>query len=216
MKPVRTTALFLCMLSSSLLAGCSNAPPVSKPVLIYLHGRIIEDMGRNAVSERFGPYRFDEILRRFEEEGFRVQSEVRKRGTDPKKYGKKLASKIAKKIDEGHEASSITVVGASKGALIAMIASSELKNRSVNFVLMGNCNDWVKENYEIDLHGRVLSVFEKTDSVGGGSCGKIRNSSSGLSEFKEIEINTGLDHGFLFTPNKAWFVPVIEWARTTR
>jgi hypothetical protein len=35
----------------------------------------------------------------------------------------------------------------------------------------------------------------------------------GINEWKEIELNTGLKHGFLFRPIKEWVDPTIAWAK---
>ena len=33
-----------------------------------------------------------------------------------------------------------------------------------------------------------------------------------IKHFKEIELNTGMGHGFLFKPLKEWIEPTIKWA----
>ncbi len=220
-KFITVLALF-----SSFLLSCNQSQKTieskqivkdDKKYLYYLHGRIIEDMGaNNAVSERFGKYEYKKILKTFEKKDFEVISEARPRNTDVNDYSTKLANEIKSKIKSGVSPENITVVGASKGSLIAMLTSTKLANKKVNFVLMGNCNDWILENFEVNLHGRILSIYEKTDSVGGNSCKKIKQNSKGIKEYKEIEINTGLDHGFLYEPLKEWIEPTIKWAKFTK
>jgi len=34
----------------------------------------------------------------------------------------------------------------------------------------------------------------------------------GVSNFKEIELNTGMGHGFFFKPLKEWIKPAVKWA----
>lgn len=185
----------------------------SKNYLYYLHGRILEDLGVDkAVSERFGKYEYEKILKTFETANFKVISEARPRNTNVETYSNKLAKAIKEKIKSGISPKNITVVGASKGSLIAMLTSTKLSNKDIKFVLMGNCNDWILENYEIDLHGKILSIYEKSDTIGGNSCEKIRKVSKGISEFKEIQIDTKLDHGFLYKPLIEWIEPTISWA----
>jgi hypothetical protein len=185
-----------------------------KKYLFYLHGRIIEDQGaENAVSEKFGKYEYQKILKTFEDAGFQVISEARPKDTDADKYADKIVGEIKLLLEAETTAKQITVVGASKGSLIAQLISTRLANKSVNFVLMANCNKWVEENYQINLHGRILSIYEKSDTIGGNSCESIKNNSKGISEYKEIEINTKLDHGFLYKPLKEWVEPTISWAK---
>ena len=185
-----------------------------KQYIYYLHGRIIEDLGADkAISQRFGKYEYEKILKAFEEKGFEVISEARPQNTDVEKYSKKLAKQIKKQIKSGVLPQNITVVGASKGSLIAMLTSTKLANKNVKFVIMANCNEFVQKNFDINLHGKILSVYEKTDTVGGNSCEAIKADSKGITKYKEIKINTKLDHGFLFKPLKEWFEPAVNWAK---
>jgi len=220
---MKIIALFLISLSFSLTncgaedskrMDASLGEDANKPFLYYLHGRIIEDLGPdNALSERFGKYEYTKILKTFEDEGFNVISEPRPKNTDVEDYSKKVARQIREQIKNGVSPSKINVIGASKGSLIAMLISTNLKNKDVKFVIMANCNQFIQENYKINLHGKILSIYEKTDTVGGNSCEAIKTASTGISEFKEIRINTKLDHGFLFKPLKEWVEPAIDWAR---
>jgi|GEM_PF-6349199 len=40
---------------------------------------------------------------------------------------------------------------------------------------------------------------------------KIQNSSCYPMNYKDIEINTGMGHGFLFKLKNEWFLPTINW-----
>jgi hypothetical protein len=216
---------FILMLGLSLALVSCNTPEIksqnstssrvkNKKYLYHLHGRIIEDMGpEKAFSEKFGKYAYKEILKTFEDAGFEVISEARPKDTDVKKYSTRLTNKIKEQIKSGVPAENITVVGASKGSLIAMLTSTKLANKKVKFVIMANCNKWVQENFEIDLHGKILSIYEKSDTIGGNSCEDIKTNSKGITKYKEIEINTGLDHGFLYKPLNQWIEPTIKWAK---
>jgi hypothetical protein len=183
--------------------------------LFYLHGRIIEDQGPNAVDtiRGFGAYEYKNILNTLRSEKFIVISEVRKKNTDVPEYANRVVRQVDSLIQRGITAKSITVVGASKGAAIAMLVSSLLKNQNVNFVFMAGCND---DNFKrlppIEFCGNILSVYEKTDDLA-GSCTPVKNLSSQLiPHYKEIELNTGLKHGFLYKPLAEWMEPVIQWA----
>jgi hypothetical protein len=179
--------------------------------LIYLHGRIIEEKGLRPTDPRYGIYEYEEILKTLAGKGFTVISEPRPKGTDVKKYATKVVGQINALIKAGMPASNVTVVGASKGSMIAMLVSTYLKNKNANFVLMSNCNDWVLENYELDLYGNVLSIYDVNDAFG-ATCGKFFERATGLNRHHEIELKVGTGHAILYKPLKEWVDPVVDWA----
>ena len=217
-------ALILVAVTAFILA-CNTTPgeperSTGKPgakYLYYVHGRIIEEMGpENAVSDKFGKYEYKKILNAFREDGFEVLSEARPKNTDVRAYARKLTEQLRRRIENGVPPQNITVVGASKGSLITMLASTGLRNKSVRFVLMGNCNKWIQDNFDVDLHGRILSIFDKSDTLGGNSCDSIKEASNGVTSYREIVIDTGLDHGFLYKPHEDWFAPASAFAKARR
>ena len=181
--------------------------------IFYLHGAIMEGQSGNAVSSSFGTYQYDAICDSFRKANFTVMSEVRKSNTDVRSYAKKVVTQIDSLISKGVPPNHITVIGASKGAMIAMCVSSFLKNDQVNFVFMAACNDGVMSAFpEINFCGNILSIYEKSDDIGASCASFKKKSSSSIPHYKEIEINTGLKHGFLFKPLPDWMKPAIEWA----
>jgi len=179
--------------------------------LFYLHGRIIEEKGIRPTDERFGVYEYEEILKTLADKNFMVISEARPKGTDPKQYAPKVVGQIQALLKAGVAPHRITVVGASKGAIITMLVSTLLKNKNVNFVIMSNCNDWVLENFQPDLHGNVLSIYDIKDESG-ASCRKIFERASGLNRQNEIMLQLGIGHAILYKPLKEWVDPVARWA----
>ncbi|MEM1137671.1 MAG: alpha/beta hydrolase [Bacteroidota bacterium] len=180
--------------------------------IFYLHGRIIEEQGINAVSDKFGAYKYEKILAAFESSGFQVLSEARKKNTDPIKYAGFLTGQIQRLISSGVSPENITVVGASKGSLIAMLTSSNLQHNKVNFVILASCNDWVRENFDIQLCGRVLSIYDQSDDLC-STCEPIFQDAKCELVTDEIKLNTGKMHGLIYQPYKAWIEPTMEWAR---
>ena len=180
--------------------------------IFYLHGRIIEEQGRRPTHPEFGTYEYDEILRQLGGEGRVVVSEARPRNTDPDAYADKVAKQIEELLAKGVPGRRITVIGASKGALITMLVSTRVRSPQVGYVILANCNDWVRENHRIDLHGEVLSIYEASDSVG-GTCEPIFRQSKELGRHREIRLETGLRHGFLYRPMKEWIEPALDWSR---
>lgn len=181
--------------------------------LFYLHGKILEDQGANASNPYFGIYKYNDILAAFRKEGFAVISEVRKKNTDVEQYADQVTDQINELLKKGIPANDITVVGASKGAVIAMFVSTLLKNKDVNFVFLAACNDGNFESFpEINFYGNILSIYEKSDDIG-ESCIRFKNkASTTINHYKEIEINTGLHHGFLFQPLPEWVTPTVKWS----
>jgi hypothetical protein len=193
----------------------NDAPLKADPkadYLFFLHAKIVEDQGIRPTSPKYGVYEYEEILNTFKNKGFIVISEARPKDTEPEPYVAKLIGQINILLKAGVPPQQITVLGASKGAVIAMITSSRLKNKNVNFVIMSNCNDWVYKNFDIDLQGNILSIYDINDEFG-QSCQNFFDKATGLNRHSEIELKIGMGHGVLYKPLKEWVDPVIEWAR---
>lgn len=183
----------------------------SQHYIFYLHGKIVENQGPDAVDNAngYGAYKYYDILDSLKKGKTIVISEVRPKDTQVKIYALKVKKQIDSLLKMGVAARDITVIGASKGSIIAMYASSLLKNSSVNYVFMAACYE-DESDQEINFYGNILSIYEKSDAA--GSCMKIKNRSAGINHYKEIEINTGLRHGFLYKPLKEWINPAKQWA----
>jgi pimeloyl-ACP methyl ester carboxylesterase len=179
--------------------------------LFYLHGRIVEQ-SRRPTSPDFGVYEYDQILDTFKQHGFVVISEQRRKGTDVEEYARRVAGQVRRLLESGVPAENVTVVGASQGSFIAMLASTYLKNRTLNFVVIAGCAGDEGFVQLADLHGNVLFISERSDRP--ASCKRLRDDATGLGESKEVETNTGLRHGFLYRPLKEWVEPTIAWAQT--
>ncbi len=181
--------------------------------LFYMHGKIVEDQGKQAVSPYFGAYQYEAILDTFRSHHFTVMSEVRKPNTDVTTYAREIKVQVDNLLLKGIPAKDITVVGASKGAIIAMLVSYYLQNSDVNFVFLAACNDDNFESFpDIKFYGNILSIYERSDDIG-NTCARFKKASSAtIRHYKEVEINTGLKHGFLFQPLSEWINPAIKWA----
>ena len=92
-----------------------------------------------------------------------------------------------------------------------MLASTYLKNRDVNFVIMAGCSAEARFLEIVDLHGNVLSIYERSD--GAGSCEKYHVDATGLARYQEKELQTGLRHGFIYRPIPEWVEATTSWAR---
>ncbi|MGH9944570.1 MAG: alpha/beta hydrolase [Pyrinomonadaceae bacterium] len=196
--------------------GTNTLPAQSRddgrePYLFYLHGRIIEVRGTRPTHERYGVYEYEQILETFRRAGFNVLSEARPPETVEREYAAKVVRQIESLLRAGVAPGRVTVVGASKGAIIAMWVSTLLRYRDINFVLMAGCNDATLRRHDVKLYGNVLSIHEASDE-GLGTCRKFFEQSGGLNRSREIKLNTGLGHGFIYRPLKEWVGPAAAWA----
>jgi Tol biopolymer transport system component len=178
--------------------------------LFYLHGKIVEDQGAKAVSERYGAYEYDKIVEGFRAEGFNVVSEPRPKDTDVEKYAEKVAGQVRQLLKDGVAPENITIVGASRGAFITMVTSTFVKNKNVNYVIIAGCGMNRQFLNLINLYGNVLSIYEKTDTS--GNCKAVFDDAEGLNKRKEVMLETGLAHGFIYRPMREWLIPTLDWA----
>ena len=177
--------------------------------LIYLHGRILEVQGRQAVSPDFGRYEYDAILRALAAKGLVVISELRGPDTDAS-YAKKVAAQVRKLEAGGVPPKHITVAGFSKGGFLARATALELADPALNVVLMAACGRRAEPGRAGMLKGRILSLYDASDEMA-GSCGSLF--APGM-ETKEVKLTTGLRHGLFFRPRPEWLDPLAEWTRT--
>ena len=179
--------------------------------VFYLHGKILEDYPiDSAISPVFGEYEYTNILQRINEGNTILHSEKRNTNTNITKYGQKIILQIDTLVSQGNNPDKITVIGASKGAAIAMSISSSIKNSKINYVLLGNCVDDSYDQYSDKLSGNILLITEDTDTIGGSDCERFLNSPN-IRKSKHIRLNTGLGHGFLYKPLDEWIKPAINW-----
>lgn len=187
----------------------------SEKYLFYLHGAIVQEQGINAVSKDFGPYKYLDILDTLSSHGFNVISEPRPKDTDEIQYADKLSKQIDTLLRAGVVPGNIIVVGASSGAYITIDAAIRLKNRKINYVVMGMCwPDTYKAYSGKDLCGNFLSIYESSDPH--GSCRKLFEDIHCKTGVKEIKLNMNNSHGFLYQPYKEWVQPIVEWAKATK
>lgn len=205
------SALAAVVLSILPASALQSAPPTAR-YLFYLHGAIVEDQGPRGVSPRFGAYDYPGIIAAFRRAGLIVESEVRPRGTDVNAYADKVARQVRAMLARGVAPSHITIVGASKGAVITALVSTRLRQPHVRYVMLANCNDWLIRTHHPRLTGELLSIYEASDQTG-GSCDKLAARSPELSRYREVRLTTGLGHGMVYRPLREWMVPAVSWAK---
>lgn len=186
--------------------------------LIYLHGRIVqEQQSPRPRHPEFGFYELGEILDTFRERGFAVSVEIRPRAATVSESADRVVEQVRELLASGARADRITVVGASMGAAIALVASARLQNPDLRFALLGACMAesvrGLLTEEEKGPSGRFLFIRETSDDLV-GPCPPWRDDlgSSAPVVAREIVLETGLDHGFLYRPLREWVDPVVAWA----
>ncbi len=179
--------------------------------IFYLHGRIIEEKGVRPTHPRFGVYEYRKILETFADRGFVVISEVRPSGADAATWAGRVARQVRRLIDNGVPPHQITVVGFSKGGVIAIFASSALADDRINFVFMSACGPWVKGRPDLVPLGRLLALRDSTDNLV-GACTELfaRGSDGGVQ--REVVTDLGGGHGAYYRPHPEWINEVTAWA----
>jgi hypothetical protein len=202
-----------------VLAGVAETgQSVGSRYLIYLHGRIIqESQSPRPRHSRYGYYELEKILDTFRSEGFIVIGEIRPKGTSVSEAADHVVAQVQELLESGVRADHITVVGGSMGGGIALLASARLQNRQIRFCTLGTClamnlRYLLAEENE-GPSGFVLAIREASDEAT-SDC-PAWPSESGVDSHltaREIVVDTGLGHGFLYRPLPEWVEPVLQWA----
>lgn len=193
--------------SARISAVVPAQPNARATYVFYLHGRIVEEQGADAISPSFGRYEYRAILTALAHAGHMVISEVRPASSTVQGYARQVARQVQKLMAAGVAADQITLIGASKGGAIALQVSRSLATKNVGYVVLGACNPGATSG---GLHGGVLSVREASDPIG-TSCKPAFRASPALGVGREIELHTGEQHGFLYKPSADWLNPALAW-----
>ncbi len=181
--------------------------------VFFLHNKFLEEHPLIAHHPKYGPAAYTAILEKLQFKNSVILSEKRKAGTNPKKYEKKMILKIDSLHSDGVPYDHISIVGTSQGGYIAQYISYYAKNPELKFVFIGSSfkNDSMNKDQKFRLYGKILSINEKTDVDAELLSRQLRFKNSDLKSFKEITLNTGLEHGFLFRTLDEWIIPAKEW-----
>lgn len=195
------------------LGGCSPEVEREKHIF-YLHGMIVETQGVHAVSSTFGPYEYTAILDSLGVTGAVVHSEVRTPETDFQVFCNRVSKSIDSLTRNGIPPTHITVIGASKGGMMAMQISQQ-NTQPVNYVLLGAGSVHSEQTYKGSLHGRILGIYEASDAIADRDYSFWIARSPEAERFDQLQLQTGLGHGFLYRPIAEWLIPAREWMDQT-
>ncbi|MCM4158220.1 alpha/beta hydrolase [Gramella sp. AN32] len=181
--------------------------------IFFLHNRFLEEHDLNELHPEYGKTDYLEIINEFKKSGLEIISEKRNGNVNARKYASRLVIQIDSLIKIGTEPKNITIVGTSKGGYIAQYVSTLANNPDLNFVFIASFrNEDILNIPEINYCGNILTIYEKSDPFGVSAKARVENSTCEIEHFKEIELNTGMNHGFLFKPLNEWIEPTIKWA----
>jgi len=207
--------IILCFISVNAFAEIVNVPPKdpspNRFYLFYLHGRIVEGSNGHPISPDYGRYEYDKILKTFSDKDFIVISEIRENNTDIELYAKKISDWINHLLKAGVPSSRITVVGGSKGGIIATRVSNILRNKKIKFVILAGLFESLIKDKNMQLWGEVLSIYDKADKFP-ITPKAYYDTSPGISKWHSIITETGLGHGLIYKPYLEWVNEVIEWS----
>ncbi|WP_179344864.1 alpha/beta hydrolase [Winogradskyella ursingii] len=181
--------------------------------IFFLHNRFLETHELHELHPEFGRTKYEEIIAEFQNNGFTVISEIRNGNVNARTYAQRVVEQIDSLISIGTKSNNITTVGTSKGCYIAQYVSTLSNNPELNFVFIASFRHSDIQNIpDINYCGNILNIYESSDPFGVSSIERIENSRCTIENFKEVELNTGLSHGFLFQPLQEWIKPTIDWA----
>ncbi|WP_020535569.1 hypothetical protein [Lewinella cohaerens] len=202
----------LALLLGMLLYSCQQEQP--QHYLFFLHNRFLEDHPLEAEHLQHGRTEYKAIKAAFSNAGLKVVSEKRPPNTNARTYALAVVQQIDSLLALGVPADHITVVGTSKGGYIAQYVSTLAANPQLRFVFVASFQDSdIEQIPEINYCGDILTIYELSDRFGVSAIRRKETSSLPIPRFEEIELNTGLGHGFLFKPLPEWIVPTIKWAK---
>lgn len=185
-----------------------------KQYIFFLHNKFLEEHTLEEAHPKYGIVEYEKVLHQLKDSSNIVLFEKRKPNTDPAVYALKIKKQIDRLIKKGIKAGNITVIGTSQGGYIAQYVSWYEKNPELKFVFIGASfkDDSLEKDPNFRLYGRILSITEKSDDGHVPLSQQQRFIRSDIKDFKEIELNTGLNHGFLFKALNDWIIPAKDWA----
>ncbi len=187
--------------------------------LLYLHGRIVqEQQSARPQQPRFGFYELEQILTTFRDKGFVVTGGIRPKAASVSQSADVVVGQVRALLRKGVAPDHVTVVGASMGGGTALVASARLQEPGVRFAVMGVC---LSQNVQALIKdegkapsGHVLAIRETTDELTADCPAWTPEAKATGLVVREMVLDTGLSHGFLYRPIPEWVKPVVEWVQS--
>jgi hypothetical protein len=204
---------------SDVLRILERAPVSPDPTahyLFYLHGRIIELQGPEAVSPIFGRYEYQRILEALTARDFVVVAEVRSDDAGSA-FVEATARQVRGLLEAGVPAGQITVMGFSKGGALTLGVSALVAADDVRYAILAGCFGGAEgaARQGPSLRGRFLSLLDRSDRFS-PSCKELFIHAGHVKDKTEHVFETDLDHGLFYEPRAEWVERVVSWARPAR
>jgi hypothetical protein len=192
-----------CVLTAAMLAALvfcgsavAQAPDPDAPYIIYLHS----DASR---------VDHEAMARLFIDQGHDVTTFWLDKD-NPVASSKSVARRVKQLIRDGVSPDRINVIGSGPTSTVAALTSAGVANMGVNYVLLGQCDPAIRQQYHFTMSGRVIGIYDESDSTS-QTCRALWNGSPRISDRKQLVTSTGLGAGLFDRPHEAWTNPVMAW-----
>ncbi len=153
-------------------------------------------------------YDYEGTLAALRAEGFTVVSEVRPQELPWIEEADRSAPAVRKLLDAGVPASHITLVGFSKGAVIALMIGARLGEADIRIVGLSTCSSSWANNEEITFHstqfvGRILLLDD---------AGKSPITRCGIAGALEKQFSEGQGVALFLKPRDIWLKEIASFA----
>ncbi len=203
-RGVTYVVIWMCLAMSTAASARTD-----RDLVIYLHNAWYEKHKDGTPHPKFGVYHLRDIHKALGK-GVDFRAPEREADADPTEAAKDLVALIRTELAAGRKPSAVKVIGASKGGVIGMLASTMLAEPDVRWVIIGGCSPGPLKSFAPKLTGQILSIYEASDTVA-GPCPDKKALLAATTRFMQIRVETGLDHGFLFSADTAWVTPATDW-----
>ena len=207
-------SLFCCLLVCPLAMDAETSERLPAEIdperhyLFYLHGAIVEGSDGTPNHPDYGIYKYPEIVEKLEEKGFWVISEIRKKNTNPSAYANLISFYVDQLKEEGVPSSNITIVGGSKGGIMACYVSNKQKDKDVNYVILAGFFYNLRDDPKMEVSGRVLSIHDSSDQNNINPKYFFKKSPD-VSEQRIVITRERWGHRLIFEPWDRWVNEVV-------
>jgi predicted esterase len=208
-----TLILLLTMTAAPLFAEThsyslrAKVDPAAK-YLLFFHNNYVEVNGPD------GDCKYYDILQAFSERGYTVVSELRPKNASVREAAYNGATTVLRLLDSRVPAGQITVVGHSKGAVIAQQVAALVGNPKIHYAIMAGCGiQGLPYPDPAKLTGDFLSIYAASDKVA-GSCGSSFAQAKPGATSQEIRLDSPAGHQLFFRPTEAWLDPLTAWLKS--
>jgi hypothetical protein len=88
---------------------------------------------------------------------------------------------------------------------------AHINENPIKYVLLGANSSNTEQLFEWSLHGSILGIYESSDDIADRDYSYWMRRSPEAEQFEQLELQTGLGHGFLYRPITEWLVPAKKW-----